>query len=216
MNSLATLSVWESDVLGVRVGTISPDKVPPVDAIRSENRGLFDVVFVSCPKWVEQRSGRVAIDYLYDMEMSVSEELTKAAPASRLVYPGVKLIEVVRSSVIESRFLRDPKLLMKSQDRYIRWLSGHQAYVPEDYPNSAFMVPVDDADGARRISLIAVHMISRGGGIGTRLVMGAFAAEPDKKIWRVRVSARNRRALRFYETIGFRVKDVSTVFNVWV
>jgi len=216
MNPLATSSEWESDVLGLRVGVISSDKIPAVDAVRAVNRESFDVVFVSCQKWVEQGEGRVAIDYLYDMEMLAPEEKAKTSCISTITFPGKKHIDIARNATVESRFMRDPLLSGKSQERYVRWLTDHQAYVPVEAPDSAFLVPVNDKDGARRISLIVVDTEVRGTGIGTRLVRGAFSTEPSNRLWRVKVSARNRRALRFYETIGFRVKSVSTVFHVWI
>jgi len=216
MISPATPSKWESSVLGVRVGAVSSDKVPAVDATRAVNRGLFDVVFVTCPKWVECRWGRVAVDYLYDMETVLPEEKRPVPFVSTLVAPGKELVEIARTSPIESRFDRDPILFRKSKDRFVRWLTDNKAYVPAESPDSAFLVPGTDEDGARRITLIMVSVASRGNGIGTRLVLGTFAAEPASRLWRVKVSARNRRALRFYETLGFRVKSISTVFHIWV
>lgn len=216
MSARATPSEWESDVLKVKVGVISSGKTPAVDAIRAENRGLFDVVFVHCSKWVEQRVGRTAIDHLYDMDIVVSEKHSTTSCISAITFPGKELLEIAKSPTIESRFMRDGRLCHKASDRYVRWLKDHRAYVPVEAPVGAFLVPVTDDDGARRISLIAVDPNLRGRGIGTRLVKGVFSAEPNNKIWRVKVSARNRKAMRFYETIGFRVKSISTVFHVWV
>lgn len=216
MNALARPSEWESDVLGVRVGALSAYDVPPVSVVQAENKTAFDVVFISCPKWVDQQNGMVAIDHLYDMEMEISEDRFIKEPASTLVSPSKRHIEIAKSSTIESRFTRDPKLADRSQKRYVRWLTDHKAYVPAETPSSAFLVPTDDDDEARRISLIMTDEKFRGSGIGTRLVRGAFSAEPQVRLWRVKVSSRNHRAFRFYETVGFRVKSVSTVFHVWM
>jgi ribosomal protein S18 acetylase RimI-like enzyme len=216
MTARAARSEWESEVLGVRVGVISSEKIPTTDLIRSENRGAFDVVFVYCSKWAEQCKGRVAIDHLYDMEAITHGCASAVSCISTIKFPSKKHLEIIRNGSIENRFSRDPNLFKMANERYVRWLSEHEAYVLSDDPESAFLIPTTDEDGHRRISLIAVDRNKRGAGIGTRLVSGSFAAEPGCKLWRVKVSARNRKALKFYETIGFRVKSVSTVFHVWV
>jgi ribosomal protein S18 acetylase RimI-like enzyme len=216
MNALAHPSPWESDVLGVRVGSLSSADAPDSDIIREENQGTFDVVFVSCPKWVDPQEDCVAVDHLYDMEISVPDKLDSLCDDIPLVAPGSRHIQIAKTSTVESRFSRDPLLSGRRHERFVRWLTDHQVYVPADLPDSAFLVPTEDDDGARRISLIMVDEGSRGIGVGTQLVRRAFSALPGAGTWRVKVSARNLHAIRFYETIGFRVKRVGTVFHVWV
>lgn len=217
MNSQAVLSAWESDVLGVRVGTLNfPDNpLLELDNIRAWNREHFDVIFVRCEGWVDPMRSVSALDYLYEMEAQLTTEKPRTSCVSLMCFPSKRHIEIALEAFPESRFYRDHRLSDRASSRYVRWLSEHQAYVPTEAPDDAFLVTQDDPDGARRISLIAVSSLRRSTGIGDRLVTGVLAIEPTRKIWRVRVSARNYRAIRFYERVGFRVKSVSTTFHVW-
>jgi ribosomal protein S18 acetylase RimI-like enzyme len=200
----------------VRVGTLAADVPPSLDEIRSVNAGFFDVVFVKCAGWVDPTEAVVALDHLYDMEIKVAMPRSELAAVSAISFPGKKHIEIAAEAFGDSRFLKDHRLANKSGSRYTKWLSEHNTYVPTEAPDRAFLVAQDDADGGRRISLIAVSDECRGTGIGARLVLGVFAMEPTKRVWRVKVSARNHRAIRFYERLGFRMKSVETVYHVWV
>lgn len=217
MIHLAKLSAWESDVLGVRVGTLTALDYPLIDVIKSKNEQNFDVVFVTCGWWCDPHPRNTsAVDHLYDMEVRSPGERLGTSCVSTISFPSKAHVEIAKESMSESRFLKDPKLSKKSSDRYVRWLTEHRVYVPVENPDSAFLVATDDEDGSRRISLIAVAREFRDIGVGTRLVAGVFSAEPTKEIWRVKVSVKNHLAIRFYESLGFRVKDVSTVFHVWM
>lgn len=216
MSLLAKLSSWESDVLGVRVGLLPVDLAPSLNSVRADNAWKFDVIFVLCDRWLEPPEGAVATDHLYDMELETAGEKPKTSCVSMISFPGRKHIEIAMEALQDSRFLRDPRLAQKSCERYARWLSEHRVYTATENPDGAFLIVTDDPDGARRISLIAVSQEFRGSGIGTRLAGGVLAIEPSRQLWRVKVSARNHRAIRFYENLGFRVKNVSTVFHVWM
>lgn len=213
---LATPSTWESDVLDVRVGTLIVDISHSIDDIRERNKSEFDVVFVSCGWWYDPPSDVIAIDHLYDMEIRSTGEKLGTSCVSTISFPSKAHVEIAREALHDSRFLADPRLAQKSPDRYVRWLTEHQVYVPVEAPDGAFLVATDDLDGSRRISLIAVAKEFRGHGMGARLVAGVFSAEPTRVVWRVKVAAKNYRAIRFYEGLGFRVKSVSTVFHVWM
>jgi ribosomal protein S18 acetylase RimI-like enzyme len=217
MNVRATPSPWESDVLGVRVGVLSTnDAILPEEIIRAENNGLFDVVFVKYDGWLNPSGSVVALDHLYDMEAEIAAEKPNTSSVSVMCFPSKKHLEIAMEAFPDSRFLKDPRLAGKSSDRYVRWLSENQAYVPTDAPDEAFLVTQVDPDGAGRISLIAVASGRRSAGLGTKLVTGVLAMESNKTIWRVRVSAENERAIRFYKRLGFCTKSVSTIFHVWV
>lgn len=217
MNLRAEESKWESDALGIRVGvlTIKTDDISQ-EAIRLQNRSLFDVVFVRCAAWIDPKWPAVALDYLYEMEAVVrgpgfsAETRIVVAPAA-----SEQHVAIAREAFSDSRFLRDPRLSQKSAARYVRWLFGRRPHVLEDAPDAAFALIQNDQDEAGRISTIAVDRYRRSEGLGSRLVYGIFAADPTRGVWRVRVSARNHRAVRFYGGMGFIVKSVFTIFHVW-
>lgn len=216
MNEKVVRDDWESSVLGIRVGVLSIDATKDTVEMHAYD-DRFDVIFVKCRGWVDQgHCALTALEYLYDMEAKVDSEKPKTSRVSTMSFPGKQHIEIAEEAFPDSRFARDHRLSKKAAERYVRWISENQSYVPTEAPNDAFLVAKDDPDGARRISLIAVAQRRRGSGLGKRLVRGVFEAESTRKLWRVRVSARNYRAIGFYESLGFRVVEVFTNFHHWM
>jgi ribosomal protein S18 acetylase RimI-like enzyme len=212
MSLRATPSEWSTEVFGFKVGTLDVPELPQVQDVRSENKGFFDVVFVKCPGW-QDPVGVVALDYLYDMEQTVLAAEKKHEVLKAYTFSETRL-EIAETAFSDSRFLRDPKLKLKASKMYIRWVSENPHYVLRNTPNIGFLVDSMDPDGANRISLLAVSKEIRRVGIGKRLTSAVFAGKPG--VWRVRVTSRSFNAIRFYETIGFRMKSVTTAFHVWM
>lgn len=208
----AAASEWDSDVFGVRVGLLAARQPLDPAAIRRENGARFDVVFVRCGGWADPGAGAEALDHQYDMELRASA--APPAPLAPLSAPGPRHLELARTAFHDSRFLRDPRLAARAPDLYARWVSGKRVHVLEAAPDDAFLLPARDEDGARRVSLVAVDERRRGTGAGRALMAGALQHDPFSP-WRVMVSARNHRAIRFYEGLGFMVRAVRTVFHVW-
>lgn len=204
---------WDSDVFGYRVGLLAAAPADSIEAIAEANRGLFDVVFVKSEGWGDPGAGAVAVDYLYDME-----RMELPAPScikEVLLTPlSARHMEIARTAFRDSRFLRDPRLSIKAPEMYSRWLFGKEVHVLEGAIDDAFLLATEDADGVRRISLIAVDERRRGSGTGRALLDGTIRRERPAT-WRVRVSSRNHGAIRFYEGAGFRVRNVRTAFHVW-
>lgn len=215
-NLEATPLPWDSKVFGVKVGSLKLDGlVPESSRILEANRGKVDVVFAKASGWHEPK-GVVALDYTYDMELS--EPTPQVDPTViALSSPRQAHVEIAKKAFSDSRFRRDPRLAEKVEAFYEKWLSGNGVlYVlPEAFTDDAFLFVSTDQDGAGRISLVAVFEKSRGIGIGKILIQRVMQLRRDLTVWRVRVSSRNVRAIRFYEAIGFRVKSVQTAFHVW-
>ena len=207
--------VWDSETFGVRVGRLELSApLPRSLAIAEANLGKFDVVFVKAPGWHEP-SGVVALDHTYEMEFSGDAPVSDAGLVA-LVAPRQAHAEIAASAFPDSRFNRDPRLSWKVGAFYSKWLSGVGIlYALADLVDDAFVFVSVDKDGAGRISLIAVFEKSRGISIGGNLVRSVMMLRRDLRVWRVRVSSRNARAIRFYETLGFKVKSVQTAFHVW-
>lgn len=207
---------WDSEVFGVKVGLLKTGQsVPGNQSVIEANLGKVDVVFVKADGWHEPK-GVVALDHTYDMEMPSVP--TGAVPSvTELHSPRPAHITISNGAFLDSRFSRDPKIMRKTGEFYEKWLSGDGViYALETLVDDAFVIVSVDPDGAGRISLIAVFEKSRGLGIGGELVRGAMHRRSELKSWRVRVSSRNVRAIRFYENLGFRVKSVQTAFHVWM
>lgn len=213
MNLMALPSSWSSEVFGVRVGTLDLLELPSIEKVKSENKGLFDVVFIKCQGW-QDVDGVVALDYLYDMERTVIPEEGKKPEVLKVQTAAGPRLTIAAEAFSDSRFLRDSELKSKASKMYVRWVVENLSYVLWNTPNVGFLVPSKDPDGANRISLLAISKEVRRAGIGKLLTAGVFAKEPG--FWRVRVASRNISAIRFYETIGFRMKSVTTAFHVWM
>ena len=213
--NVAVYLKWDSEVFGLDVAKMyigENDQVSQEEIAQKCDR--FDVVFVTTKRWVEFPSPFVppGLDYLYDMESGPLASM----PGSRVTTmsgPSDRHLEIARTSFRDSRFLRDPRLEGKAGEMYARWVSAGRVHVLVNEPDSAFMVTKRDADGAARISLIAVDEQCRRLGLGETLVQDVLDQSPG--IWRVKVSARNHRSIRFYEKNGFIVKDAWTAFHVW-
>lgn len=214
MSYKAKLSSWDSDLFDYRVGLLNLNLVPKISRIQEDNRKDFDVVFVKIPGWVDV-SGVEALDYRYDMELSDSKKEARKHPVKSIECVLAKHFEIARTAFTDSRFNFDRRLKSRAYEVYPRWLAGvSKLYTFSRRDEEAFVAVENDGD-ARRISLIAVSEKLRSSGLGQVLVRGMFDLE-KKRTWRVKVSARNYRAIRFYETLGFRIQDVSTAFHVWM
>jgi len=209
----ATPSKFDSEVFGFRVGSLRVSSPPESSDVRAENADSFDVIFVISEGWHEP-SDVVAIDWRYDMEASAPQvqELVPVGPPD-----GIKRMEEVLdlagSAFSDSRFLKDKKLSGRSGDFYRKWCSNAAAdgrlFACVSGP-PAFYVLKRDGDSVR-VDLIAVPAEARNQGIGHRLLSGVMGVHR-----RIRTSARNYRAIRSYESSGFRVESVSTAWHVWI
>ena len=216
--SVAVYSKWDSEVFGLNVATmyIPSDEQISQEAIAREGE-RFGVVFVTTKMWVEFFYPAVppGLDHLYDMERYVARSpiVTNRHRAAVLVNPSDRHLEIARTAFRDSRILRDPRLEGRAGEMYARWASSGRVHVIVGDPDSAFLVTKRDVDGAARISLVAVDKQRRGTGLGNALVLDVLDQSPG--LWRVKVSASNHRAIRFYEKLGFLVKDAWTAFHVW-
>jgi GNAT superfamily N-acetyltransferase len=209
---IATHSQMYSDVFDFKVGVL--ETKPPIYAydVKSNNKGHFDVVFVKSDSWVDPHGDVTALDYLYDMEFEPGHKITK--PTTSYQVSDFEHVKIAQTAFKDSRFLRDHMLHQNVERMFSGWISRKMVHVFGGAPLDAFLYENSDEDGARRISLLAVKDSCRGTGLGKLLVNGVLDTAPVS-LWRVKVSCRNHRALRFYESIGFQVKSVSTAFHVW-
>lgn len=206
---------WDSEAFGVKVGLLQLDGLAPRTLDVAEANRDLDVVFVKMPGWHEPQ-GAVAIDYTYEMESS-GPVYPATCKVVELSTPKPAHVEISRSAFPDARFNRDPKLKRQVGAFYEKWLSGDgKLYALDALVDDAFVFVSVDPDGVGRISLVAVFDKSRGISYGGALVRGVMALRHrDLLSWRVRVSSRNFRAIRFYEKLGFRVKSVQTAYHVW-
>lgn len=215
----AEFSKWDSDLFGYKVGILKCKEEPIIHEIKRDNQDL-DVVFVKADNWVYPHENVEALDYLYDMDLNLPVlEWEEGCQVERLEKPLDSHLKLSKAAFVDSRFLRDQRLADKAPALYESWLhNGGGLYtLPFPEKNIAFVLVSKDGPGIRRISLVAVDESCRGLGSGARLLKGVMELfEREYIAWRVKVSARNIGAIRFYEGLGFRVKKVMTAFHVWL
>lgn len=217
----ATLSQWDTDLWGYKVGHLYvPQGTIPTAYVIDANQDNFDVVFVKAKGWHEEKKGRVAVDWRFDMELLHPPQKILGEPAVvSLEGPLAAHMEIARTAFIDSRFLRDPMIAEKVPELYRRWLmaaEGQLWALDGQQKEDGFLVQTYDEDKTPRISLIGVAEKYRGLGLGERLALGVMNRFESAKAWRVTVAVRNWRAIRFYEGMGFRVKEVTTAFHIWI
>lgn len=215
----ATLSPFDSELFGCKVGKLEGKGIIPVRMVRESN-GEFDVVFVKTTGWQEPRTGNpVALDWRFDMQVENGSRKSVGEPMVQgLAGPLASHLEIAATAFADSRFLRDPVLAQKVPELYRRWLIHGTGFWSLSGPQAedGFLVQDADADGYERIALIGVGENCRGMGLGERLAIGVMNQAPNARGWRVTVAARNWRAIRFYEGLGFRVQECTTAFHVWI
>lgn len=209
---IATLSSWDTEVFGYKVGVLRLRSPRFTYDIRKANVEHFDVVFVKADFWMEPDGQIRALDYLYDMELGAEVHYQLNRPTS-VVTSNVSHLKIAKTAFQDSRFLSDLRLGEMVPEMYEKWLVRKPVHVLNGAEDDAFLLETKDDDGVRRVSLVAVSENSRGMGLGKLLVSSVVRGCEEK--FRVKVSCKNYRAVRFYETLGFRVKSVHTAFHVW-
>lgn len=213
----ARRSDWDSEVFGLDVGILC-EWHPEwnVAQVKDANKEDFDVIFVKAAGWVDPPVDAVAQDHVFDMETAV-EAWPPSGIARLMGAIPLRLLEIAEKAFANSRFLRDERLAGKAPAFYRRWCldAKERILVFRGQEEEGFLIEGRDTDQAGRIELVAVDGTRRGRGIGSRIVYGAIGRPSGPNIWRVRVSSRNWKGIRFYERLGFMVRAVSTAFHIW-
>ncbi len=201
-------SKFDSDIFGVKVGKLN---VPSGSADSFSGQTPFDVVFVRVGSWVYPKARVSALDHRYEMGKDDRPPSgCEVVPVDRLD----RLEGLAGEAFVDSRFFRDKKLAAKAPQLYVNWLKAGTCWVLPKSEGAAFLLQTWDAHYTARISLIAVRREAQGLGLGKKLLGGVLAQVPAKS-WRVCVSACNLKALRLYESFGFRILSASTAYHVW-
>jgi len=209
----AAFSELYTRAFGYQIGSLEVDPpIYPYDVIQA-NKDEFACVFVRVRGWWESFEQVSSLSYLYDMELDLGPWVVPTVHApTEIQKASVEHLEIARTAFKDSRFLLDWRLNDLASETYARWIAGRDVHVLKNSPDAAFLY-VTDEEGASRISLTAVREKDRGLGVGGMLIRSVITKICG--LWRVKVYCKNYRAVRFYESIGFKVKSVETVFHVW-
>lgn len=201
-------SKFDSDIFGVKVGKLD---VFSGDAESFSAKTIFDVVFVKIGSWVYPKARVSALDHRYEMG---KEDRPPSGCEVTTTDRLDRLEGLAGEAFVDSRFFRDEKLAAKAPQLYVNWLKAGTCWVLPKLEGDAFLLQTWDDPYTARISLIAVRREARGLGLGRKL-LGGVLGQVQAKSWRVCVSACNLKALRLYQSFGFRVLSASTAYHVW-
>lgn len=208
--------VWESTVLGLRVGRFTrrgPAPAPP--AVPAE----FDVVYCAAPRpvlWSSPPPGWHAVGTLVTLGREVPPSFDEPAD----VRPADDVDGLAERVGFGGRYERDPRLRDSGTRVYGRWLRDAAADSRRDVliaGGGAGVVVLRRGDPAR-VELVGVASDRRGEGVGRRLVGAAISAASHAGATRIDVGAYgdNLPALGLYRAAGFVPVSTEWRYHWWL
>ncbi len=235
---------WDSEVLGLRVARIQPERLEPSEASRlREELGEIEadlVYWVTDPAHDStQRLARQLGGEPVDERVTYARELAGwngPDPRGSEVFPFTgdvdsggsevdELLELGVESGVLSRFAVDPKIdATQLRAFYSAWMRNSlrrrvadEVYVTSTGQTISGVVTVKARDGVGSIGLIAVGASVRGRGVGTQLIEAALADASEHGLGRAEVVTQGRNALacRLYERCGYERTSVKWTYHIW-
>jgi len=231
---------WDSGFFGYRVCSIRPNglRKGDLDNLVEELRGngtrllycFVDPGDTISSETIEASSGKL-VDSKVTYFKTVPETLDFEQPGSISAYeskdPSPELVRLALESGVSSRFRLDPNFRNNEFERmYTEWIVKSVrkeisdlvlVYHDDDGAEKGF-VTLKISGGTGTIGLIAVDENTRGKSVGKKLMNSVLLYLHDRniKIAEVATQKDNHQACRFYEAIGFGVKDVINVYHLWI
>jgi dTDP-4-amino-4,6-dideoxy-D-galactose acyltransferase len=229
---------WDSDFWGFPVGKLEGSllregEVENILAWCNENeiRCLYFAADGSDAETLQRTHGAgfQFVDVRVDLELAGSHLPVKCGTdpeVRRVVREEVQAIQkIARKAHHDTRFFKDLNFdRSKCEELYARWI--HRDFelgnVLGCFPHkrqdaSGYITLAMESPGCARIGLIAVEKTLRGQGAGRQLLDAALrtAVEMGAASIRVATQGTNVPALKLYEKVGFRVRDVKIWFHKW-
>ena len=230
---------WDSDFFGYKVASIRQESISDacfdtvLGALRKEN-----VKLVYCflkpgeddlAKLIIGNSGFLAdtkITYfkpvIFDKDFSFSESVV----SYKKTHCSPKLKELALQSGIYSRFRIDPnfrnnefeKLYTEWVEKSVRREISDEVLVFTENDDEKGFVTISLKNGTGTIGLIAVDEKTRGRSIGKILMNSAlrYMSENNAGIAEVATQKANEGACRFYDALGFEIKNIVNVYHLWI
>ncbi|HEX8624844.1 MAG TPA: GNAT family N-acetyltransferase [Allosphingosinicella sp.] len=232
---------WETDFLGVNVGTLQAGPAVTADTLqavlRSDEARAFDLLVVAhvgdsarLRPILEDAGARLVdtkLDYRAPVEAPapVAQEIERIAEAANAA-DRAALEALALESGRFSRFRLDPRIgEARWEELYRLWirnsLAGRMADAVfvwrRDDAITGFVTVKREASNRARIGLIGVDAAERGAGVGTELVAAArrwAAGEKLNDLW-VATQRANRAACLFYTSRGFTLTSETDIYHLW-
>jgi ribosomal protein S18 acetylase RimI-like enzyme len=215
---------WDSEFFGTPIGRADLSRVGIGDVIRDARAGRFACVYLTVPG--DRRDLVSASIRIGGRFVALREELAASLPLERAAATDARLAaagdrEVVqalaRRLAPQSRFAADPRFgLERSASMYAAWAdrcldAGKVAMAAQ---NEGF-VGVTTDDGRADVALVYVEASASGRGLAKTLIAKALDASAAGRA-RVVTDVSNLRALRVYQSLGFKPIAVDAVLHLWL
>ncbi len=239
MNNYYTCLEWDSLFFGYKIASIRPHEIKTrelSDLIRNLGKEGFRLAycFVNPEDEVSINSvtnaGGLLADekvtyFIKDFKENDSYASTQIKPYN-LAYTSENLRLLALQSGIYSRFKTDPNFHNKEYENlYSEWIeksvkknAADEILVYYDGNDEKGFITLIVKNETGSIGLLAVDEKERGKSIGKKLINAAFAYFVDKNLHEVEVVTQksNKSACAFYESVGFKVKNITNVYHLWI
>jgi len=234
-----SLLEWDSGFFGYKVAGIKASELDParLDNIMKQLRVKdykLAYCFVSPADRISSESLKQVSSFLADEKItySIKNVDENNFPGSDKIIPydlkiaSQKLIKLALQSGIYSRFKIDQNFRNNEFERlYIEWIEKSVSkvladevfiYREDDEIQGFITLSIKNSTGS--IGLIAVDENQRGKAIGKKLIGRSLLYFKENNIVETDVVTQkaNSIACRFYETCGFRIKNVVNIYHLWI
>lgn len=235
-----TLLNWDTEQFGYKIVSVRPDKMSYKDleelVHNLSNNGVKLIYFFADPTdGISNQSLERISAFLADEKITFHNYLkqnkgfysfSSSIIPYKLECTSEKLRFLALQSGIYSRFKLDTKFVNHEYEKlYNVWIDKSVkkniadeilVYYKDDDEKGFITIETKKTIGS--IGLIAVDEKERGNSIGKELMNAAFSKFTEKGISNVEVVTQkaNVIACKFYETLGFEIKNIENVYHLWI
>jgi len=239
MNKIYNLLEWDTRFFGYKVASIrsmnlgSTEFNETVAELKNQNVKLI-YCFADHEDEISNDSfGKIAgspVDKKVTFFIKISEENDfERDPyilSYRLPHASEKLKSLALQSGLYSRFKTDLNFQNNEYEKlYLEWIEksvekviAEEILVYSENNDEKGLITLGLKGNEGSIGLLAVDEKERGKSIGRKLVLAGFSYFKDKKVNIAEVVTQldNKGACRFYESLGFQVKNIVNIYHLWI
>lgn len=227
---------WDSAFFARRIGRVDPPALADANVDETEawlRQEKVECVYLLVPAGDQAGIARAGqrgfglVDVRITLETVVTAACDDPAPGGvRDAAAGdVEALQAIaRHSHEDARFYADPRFdRERCGDLYAEWIAAScrgwsdHVFVADEGRGALGYVTMHLRNGRSEMGLVGVAEAARGRGVASRLVAAARQWTTERATERLAVvtQGRNRAALSFYQSAGFRVTDIGLWYHRW-
>lgn len=230
---------WDTEQFGYKIASARPDAMEFDDLItlvaKLSNVNVKLIYFFVDPSDTTSNQSLIRKSaFLADEKITFHKQLMPAIRFDhsssiipyKLEYTSDKLRFLALQSGIYSRFKLDAKFANHEFEKlYYEWIDKSVKKIIADdilvyYKDNdeKGFITIDTKKSIGSIGLIAVDEKERGNSIGKELMNAASSKFTEKGISNIEVVTQkaNIIACKFYETLGFEIKNIENIYHLWI